>query len=230
MEVVEEDSVRMESSEPEVSTVISTEAEEENSSLSMLNQGFVIDSELLSLTVSNEDDSRVVEQSNVVGETEESADMELEDNTEFFEDETVPENPDDTENPEDSRPLVDLDGEEDDEDDNSNSITTQLPIHRIKKIMKICLATTEEEEPEAVNSKNKKNKSKECVMINKEAMYLTTLATEYFIAAIGDMAGRLTVSSKKKTMTMDHLKRVLSDSESFDFLQGCLQPSVIIGD
>ncbi|CAL8109767.1 unnamed protein product [Orchesella dallaii] len=244
---IEENSVRIESSEPqEVSTVVSSGMEEENTenSMSILNEGFVIGSDLISFTASN-DESNLVEPRNdsELEGTEKSTDMDLEDNTEFFEEDVI-ENPEpesldatETELPEDSEPLeVDLEEDDDDDNENSNSITTQLPMHRIKKIMKICLATTEEEEPEAVTSKSKNSKGSKgkgavsAVMINKEAMYLTTLATEYFIAAIGDMAGRLTVSSKKKTMTMEHLKRVLSDSETFDFLQGCFQPSVIIGD
>jgi hypothetical protein len=53
---------------------------------------------------------------------------------------------------------------------------------------------------------------------------------ELFVMKVSQQATRLTIAAKKKTVTVDHLKRVLSDSESNEFLQGCFQPSLIIGD
>lgn len=65
--------------------------------------------------------------------------------------------------------------------------------------------------------------------INYEVWILIPIQ-EYYVGTVAEMAGRITVSSKKKTLTMEHLKRALSDTEAFAFLEGCFQPSIIIGD
>lgn len=51
---------------------------------------------------------------------------------------------------------------------------------------------------------------------------------EHFVSVVGRLAGDITLASKKKTLTMEHLKQALGDSDAFAFLEGCFhQPHLI---
>jgi hypothetical protein len=89
----------------------------------------------------------------------------------------------------DDEVLEDVD--EDEEENEENSTATNLPLGRVKKIMKICLATNEEEEVEEASVVKTKGKRKSgggtkkptekgknnSLIITKEAIFLTTAAT-----------------------------------------------------
>jgi len=47
-----------------------------------------------------------------------------------------------------------------------------------------------------------------------------------FVAALAQSVGKITHANKKKTVTMAHLKSVLNQSDSFEFLEGCF-PNVL---
>ncbi|CAG7825909.1 unnamed protein product [Allacma fusca] len=93
---------------------------------------------------------------------------------------------------------------EDSEDDAPVKLT-QLPLARIKRIMKTALG-----EDSSVK------------LINKESMFVVAQATELFIAAIAQETAKITHTNKKKTMTMQHLITTIKESENFAFLEGTM--------
>ncbi|GJQ75957.1 hypothetical protein Trydic_g18012 [Trypoxylus dichotomus] len=79
---------------------------------------------------------------------------------------------------------------------------TELPLSKIKSIMKM---------------------DPDCHLISKEALFLTTKATELFLQAIGKETLRYTQMGKRKMMVKRDLDNAINNVSSLCFLDGTLE-------
>jgi hypothetical protein len=113
-----------------------------------------------------------------ISETEDPHPMDAENIEEIQEEQNMDEDEDNVDEPEEE--------EDEDEETEETSIKTTLQVGRVKKIMKICLATNDENEIQE-NPKKKKSRGKGAketakkgpvkMILSKEAIYIATVAT-----------------------------------------------------